>query len=58
MTDTSEAIIRNLRILADGCPKHPAYRAKRKATGNCAPCVRMYEARLELNRLEGKAGKS
>jgi len=58
MTEKSEAIIQNLRILADGCRKHPAYRAKRKATGNCDPCVRMYEARLRLNELEGETDKS
>ena len=58
MTEKSEAIIKNLRILAHGCRKHPAYRAKRKATGNCDPCVRMYEARLQLNEIEGETDKS
>ena len=58
MSKKSEAIARNLRILADGCRKHPAYRAKRKATGNCEPCVRMYDARLRLNELEGETDKS
>ena len=52
MADKSEAIIDALRILAEGCRKHPAYRARRPATGRCEPCVRMYEARLKLNALE------
>jgi len=41
-----------LKILADGCKKHPAYRAIRPATGNCEPCVKMWEARLNLKKLE------
>ena len=57
-TEQSETIIRDLRILAEGCRTHPAYRARRKATGNCAPCVRMYEARLRLNKLEEETGIS
>ena len=52
----AEEIIRELRILAEGCRTHPAYRARRKATGNCAPCVRMYEARLRLDALERETG--
>jgi hypothetical protein len=58
MTENTEAIIRNLCILADGCRKHPAYRAKHRATGNCEPCVRMYDARLQLNELKGEPDKS
>lgn len=54
MTDKAEATINCLRILAEGCRKHPAYRARRRATGNCEPCVRMYEARQELNELENE----
>ncbi len=57
-TDISEAIIKNLRILAEGCRTHPAYRARRRATGNCEPCMRMYEARLQLNELDGEIEKS
>ena len=53
MTENTEAIIRNLCILADGCRKHPAYRAKRRE-----PCVRMYDARLQLNELKGEPDKS
>ena len=41
-----------LEILAKECKKHPAYRAIRPATGNCEPCVKMWDARLELNKLE------
>jgi len=41
-----------LKILADGCKKHPAYRAIRPATGNCEPCVKMWKARLNLKKLE------
>jgi hypothetical protein len=36
------------KILAEGCPKHPAYRAKRQVKIDCAPCSAMWEARLEL----------
>ena len=45
-------IIKNLRILALGCKKHPAYRAIRPATGNCQPCVVMWQARQQLTQLE------
>ena len=41
-----------LKIFADGCKKHPAYRAIRLATGNCEPCVKMWKARLNLKKLE------
>jgi hypothetical protein len=41
-----------MRVLVAGCKKHPAYRAIRPATGNCEPCVKMWNARLELNSLE------
>ena len=41
-----------MRVLVAGCKKHPAFRAIRPATGNCEPCVKMWKARLELNRLE------
>lgn len=54
MANKSEAIIRCLRVLAEGCRKHPAYRARRPATGRCEPCIRMYEARLELNELDNE----
>ena len=38
-----------LRILAEGCRKHPAYRARRAATQRCQECVVVWNARLELN---------
>ena len=41
-----------MRILVAGCKKHPAYRAIRPATGNCEPCVKMWEARQELSNME------
>ena len=41
-----------MRVLVDGCKKHPAYRAIRPATGNCEPCVKMWKARLNLKKLE------
>ena len=37
------------RILAEGCRKHPAYRARRPATGRCQECEIVWNARLELN---------
>ncbi len=40
------------RVLVSGCKKHPAYRAIRPATGNCEPCVKMWEARQEFSSLE------
>ena len=41
-----------MEILVDGCKKHPAYRAIRPATGNCEPCVKMWDARLKQRNLE------
>ena len=41
-----------MEILVNGCKKHPAYRAIRPATGNCEPCVKMWDARLEQRNLE------
>ena len=41
-----------MEILVDGCKKHPAYRAIRPATGNCEPCVEMWQARQELKELD------
>jgi len=40
-----------LEILVKGCRVHPAYRAIRPATGKCLPCVEMWEARQQLNKL-------
>jgi len=50
-TDRPERRIELLTLLANGCKKHPAYRAIRPATGRCAPCQIMWQARLELNSL-------
>ena len=41
-----------MRFLVAGCKKHPADRAIRPATGNCEPCVKKWEARLELTSIE------
>ena len=41
-----------LRILAEGCRIHPAYRAKRKATMRCAECVIVWNARTKLNEMK------
>ena len=37
-----------LRTLAEGCRKHPAYRARRTATGRCKECAVVWKARQEL----------
>ena len=47
--DKSQRKIGLLKILAEGCRKHPAYRARRTATGRCQECVVVWNARLELN---------
>lgn len=42
-----------LRILADGCSDHPAYRAKRRpAVKGCIWCDAMYMARQLVNQLD------
>ena len=41
-----------LKILAKGCKKHSAYRAIRKATERCEDCVFVWQARIELNKIE------
>ena len=41
-----------LQILTEGCRRHPAYRARRPATGKCAPCVTIWQARCNLNHLQ------
>lgn len=43
-----------LKILADGCKKHPAYRAKRKVITLCETCNQMWDARQELINKEAK----
>ena len=47
-----------LTVLADGCKRHPAYRAIRPATGNCAPCAKMWSAKLEMTGHVSKMEKS
>lgn len=37
-----------LRILAEGCKKHPAYRGKRKPQSQCVECKRIHDSRLAL----------
>ena len=54
MTKSSEREIELLKILAEGCRKHPAYRAHRPATGRCQECVVVWDARLELNDMPGE----
>ena len=41
-----------LTILAEGCKKHPAYRARRRPSVECVPCAQMWEARAALNEIE------
>ena len=48
--------------LAEGCRKHPSYRAVRKPTANCDRCKRLFELRRALNIIglamrSGKRGK-
>jgi hypothetical protein len=40
------------KILAEGCQKHPAYRAKRQVKIDCEPCSVMWKARVELETIE------
>lgn len=44
--------IQLLEILAEGCRTHPAYRARRVVTVNCAACIEMWNARLRLKELK------
>lgn len=46
--DKSQRKIELLQILAEGCRKHPAYRARRAATQRCQECIVVWNARLEL----------
>jgi len=50
--DTLIKKIELLEILAEGCRTHPAYRARRSATGNCAECVVVWTARQQLKELD------
>ena len=49
--DNSQRRIELLQILAEGCRKYPAYRAKRAATKRCPECVVVWKARCDLNEL-------
>ena len=49
--DKSQRQIELLQILAEGCRKHPAYRARRAATERCPECMVVWKARCELNEL-------
>lgn len=40
--------VRALTVLANGCPKHPSYRAKRRVNTICETCNAMWEARTAL----------
>ena len=50
--ETLKKQVELLKMLAEGCKKHPAYRAIRPATGRCEPCVKMWKARLSLQELQ------
>jgi hypothetical protein len=49
MSGDVEAENRLLRILAEGCRAHPAYRARRRpGVADCETCARMWSARRAL----------
>jgi hypothetical protein len=50
--DNSHRAIKLLQILAEGCREHPAYRARRPATGKCEECVNVWKARLEMSKID------
>ena len=52
--DKSQRKIELLQILAEGCRKHLAYRARKAATQRCQECVVVWNARLELNEVNQK----
>ena len=49
--DNPQRQIELLQVLAEGCRKHPAYRARRAATERCPECVVVWKARCELNEM-------
>ena len=49
--DKSQRQIELLQVLAEGCRKHPAYRARRAATEKCQECVVVWKARCDLSEL-------
>jgi hypothetical protein len=51
---SNDTLIKNielLEILLEGCRTHPAYRARRSATGNCTNCVVVLTAQQPLKEL-------
>ena len=54
MIKTNNRKIELLTILAEGCRKHPAYPARRPATGRSQECGVVWNARLELNDMSGE----
>ena len=58
MSKTNERKVALLKIFAEGCRKHPAYRARRPATERCQECVVVWNARLELNDMSGELEKT
>ena len=46
--DKSQRKTELVKILIEGCREHPAYLARRPATGRCAEYVVVWKARLEL----------
>ena len=52
--DKSQQKIELLQILAEGCRKHPSYRARKTATQRCQECVVVWNVRLELNEVNQK----
>lgn len=51
---SNDTLIKNielLEILVEGCRTHPAYRARRSATGNCTNCVVVLTAQQQLKEL-------
>ena len=49
--DNPQRQIELLQVLAEGCRKHPAYRARRAATERCPECVVVWKARCELTEM-------
>jgi len=43
---------RLLKILATGCTKHPAYKAKQRPRTECLVCKKMYESRQKLKEID------
>ena len=41
-----------LSILSGGCPKHPAYRAKKKPIADCIDCKNLWGVREEIVKMQ------